>query len=253
MDRVDPQVVCVLRLKELLQNRATSSGELPLPDRREFTRLRQRLVRHEDDSVRALMPSCVRDCRDLEGFWSHIRDDYPSYQSRRQYLAREFSPLLDYLEGIPPETEIPLFLILDGVPEWEAVGQEWRKACARLPRDPEGAITSARTLVETVCKHILDDAGIAYKPTDSLTNLYRNAAEQLNLTPKQHEGDVFKRLLGGAQTMVDGLASLRNDHGDAHGKGQKAYRVQTRHAELAVSLAASISTFMIETWQQRKT
>ncbi len=31
----------------------------------------------------------------------------------------------------------------------------------RRATDPEGAITAARTLLETVCKHILDEQGLA--------------------------------------------------------------------------------------------
>jgi hypothetical protein len=42
------------------------------------------------------------------------------------------------------------------------VHQAWEKALARRVSDPEGAITAARTLLETVCKHIIDEAGETY-------------------------------------------------------------------------------------------
>ena len=32
--------------------------------------------------------------------------------------------------------------------------------------DPEGAITAARTLLETVCKHILDETEVDYSKDD---------------------------------------------------------------------------------------
>jgi len=52
--------------------------------------------------------------------------------------------------------------------------------------------------------------------------------------------------------VVNELAALRNDQGDAHGKGQKAYRPTARHAELAVGFAGTIASFLVATWQQRK-
>ena len=36
------------------------------------------------------------------------------------------------------------------------VHNAWQKAVQMRQDDPEGAITAARTLLETVCKHILD-------------------------------------------------------------------------------------------------
>src|SRR6478735_6213639 len=36
----------------------------------------------------------------------------------------------------------------------------WQRAVARRKDDPAGAITAARTLLETVCKHILDERAV---------------------------------------------------------------------------------------------
>jgi phage terminase large subunit-like protein len=36
------------------------------------------------------------------------------------------------------------------------IQETWHKALERRASDPEGAITAARTLLESVCKHILD-------------------------------------------------------------------------------------------------
>jgi hypothetical protein len=40
-----------------------------------------------------------------------------------------------------------------------SVSEMWHKALDRRTDDPDGAITAARTLLETVCKHILDELG----------------------------------------------------------------------------------------------
>jgi len=45
----------------------------------------------------------------------------------------------------------------------------------RRATDPEGAITAARTLLETVCKHILDEKGEPYEDGIPLPKLYNTA------------------------------------------------------------------------------
>jgi len=37
----------------------------------------------------------------------------------------------------------------------------------------------ARTLIESVCKHILDETGITYSDKDDLPKLYKETAKQL--------------------------------------------------------------------------
>ena len=62
----------------------------------------------------------------------------------------------------------------------------------------------------------------------------------------------FKRILGGATSVIEGLGSLRNKIGDAHGHAKKAVRPSARHAQLAVNLAGTMATFIVETWNERK-
>ena len=127
----------------------------------------------------------------------------------------------------------------------------WRKALERRATDPDGAITAARTLLETVCKHVIEDAGSVYGQNDDLPKLYQAAAETLKLAPSQHSELVFKTILGSCQQVVGSLAALRNRLGDSHGQGKKHVKPKARHAELAVNLAGSMALFLISTWKER--
>lgn len=132
------------------------------------------------------------------------------------------------------------------------VHHAWQKALERRVSDPEGAITAAKTLLETVCKHIIDDAGGAYGDNDDLPKLYATAAEHLNLAPSQHTEAIFKSILGNCQSVVGNLAGLRNRLGDAHGQGRRPVKPLPRHAQLAVNLAGTMAMFLISTWMERK-
>jgi hypothetical protein len=128
----------------------------------------------------------------------------------------------------------------------------WIAAVERRADDPRGAITLARTLLEDVCKWILDEAEVDYPDNADLPVLYRKLAKVLRLAPDDHTEQTFKQLLGSCQQIVELLGSLRSKLGDAHSPGPKKAKPQPRHAELAVNLSGTMATFLVETWRARK-
>jgi len=132
------------------------------------------------------------------------------------------------------------------------VHEAWRKALERRRTDPDGAITAAKTLLEAVCKHILDSESKTYGPFDDLPKLYHAAAERLDLAPSQQSETVLKAVLGSCQAVVGGLAGMRNRLGDSHGQGRDHIKPGPRHAELAVNLAGALAMFMVSTWHDRR-
>ena len=197
-------------------------------------------------------PEFLKTNRSLPQFWNFIKGRFAHYSERREFIWGEFGPLHDLLEikgHVPADKHVSDVLSKFDVENVHAV---WQKALERRNDDPEGAITSARTLLEAVFKHILDEAGVAYEDAADLPKLYKTAAAHLNLAPSQHTETIFKQVLGGCTAVVEGLGALRNRLSDSHGKGPKGARPDTRHAELAVNLAGSMATFLIETWENRK-
>lgn len=215
----------------------------------DYKRCRKGLI--DDPSISEKVPRCVRTCRDPDSFWSFIKREATgagSYDARRRYLHDAFEPLLDHLERAdrsPHDAEIDAATVALNA---DSVTAAWTKALARRSSDPEGAITAARSLLESVCKTILEDRGVEYHDrNDDLPKLYKRVSKALNLAPSEHTEDQFKAILGGCTTVVNGLGSVRNRTSDAHGQGRKAYRPAGRHAGLAVNLAGGMALFLIET------
>jgi Abortive infection C-terminus len=184
--------------------------------------------------------------------WTHFKRVSSTYQGRREYLWKEFAPLLDALEpgkGAPGDDRVEAVL---AVLSSASVHSAWQTALERRASDPDGAITSARTLLETVCKHILDDLGLVYDPSADLPGLYKQTAEALNLAPSQQTEPILRRVLGGCTSVVEGIGAMRNKLGDAHGKGQGDGVPEARHAELAVNLAGAAATFLVQSWEALK-
>lgn len=233
-------------LQNLLIAHATGGGA----DGGEYKILRGQLL--ASTTLESLLPTCVRTCRDLSQFWGFIKHEYGTYAERRQFLWAEFRPLLDHLEDRnkkPADASIS-----DRLKSFDADGVHavWAKAIDRRSTDPEGAITAARTLLETVCKHILDAQGVQYDAAKvDLPELYRLTSKELRLAPGQHTEDTFKKILGGVTSVVNELGSLRNRLGDAHGQGKLPVKPGERHAALAVNLAGSVAMFLVDTFNAR--
>ena len=84
-----------------------------------------------------------------------------------------------------------------------------------------------------------------------MPKLYSEVSRLMSLAPSQHTEEVFKRILGGCQTVVENLGGLRNKISDAHGGGRRRVKPSERHAALAVNLSGSMAMFLIETWNAR--
>lgn len=232
----------VLAFQSLLISQATDGVESDA----DYRRLRQRLL--EMDTLQDLVPQFVRANRTCDQFWGFIKRKFPTYRERREFIYGEFEPILDRIEGGQPgRSEVQLAL---ATVNSETISAAWTKALDRRKADPDGAITAARSLLESVCKHILDDKEVEYAATDDLPKLYNKTCQQLNLAPNQHAEDVFRRILGGCTSVVEGLGSLRNRLGDAHGQGKRPVKPAARHAGLAVNLAGSMAMFLVETWKK---
>lgn len=198
-------------------------------------------------TLEKLLPDWIKTKRTIDQFWTFIKGRFSTYQDRREYLWGEFAPVLNYLET-KSTSPIEESIVFD-----EAhIHSQWQKALERKQLEPEGAITSARTLIESTLKHILDEQEIKYNDGAELPDLYKSVAKSLNLAPEKHQELIFKQILGGASGIVSGLGALRNKLGDAHGKSKKSVKPSERHSELAVNLAGAVAIFLLKTFKETK-
>ena len=119
--------------------------------------------------------------------------------------------------------------------------------------DHDGALTNARSLLETVLKLILDQAAEKYDDSEDLLKLYRRTASLLKMNPGDYANDSFKRILSGFFSIVQGIAELRNAFSDAHGRSPRTkYRLEPRHAKLAVDSVKTIAEFVFRSYTERR-
>ena len=236
---------------EHLQNMLISCATGGWADQSEYQQLRRHFL--DRPEYKDLLPDFVRTKRDLSQFWSFIKMELSTYRDRREFLWANFEKLLGYLEGTnrnPVSKSLSSERLLKSGAN--AIHEEIQKGLERVSVDPRGAITLARTILESTCKFIAEERSIDYADAIDLSPLYKKIADELNLSPGQHDEQIFKQILGGCSGIVSGLGSLRNKLSDSHGRGPKKAKPAPRHAELAVSLAGSMAVFLLETHEANK-
>lgn len=128
---------------------------------------------------------------------------------------------------------------------------DFERAVDNLTSDPDQALASACSTLESICKAILDKMYLDYPKDQSIQPLVNTVARAMNLSPDGHADPEIKAILGGLASACQGIGSIRTKSSSAHGKGAKNYRLEERHARLAIGAATTISIFLIETFQNR--
>ena len=138
----------------------------------------------------------------------------------------------------------------------EHVRAQLKNACERLTHDPAGAVTLARTVLESTFKHIAverEEGGNAIeKPVQQL-----NAALEMLGFPSEKDGGKagtatgLDKVVRGLRTVVEGLSQFRNRYSDAHGGAERRTPV-SRDARFAVSASEAVTIFMLEILEERK-
>ena len=235
---------------EYLQNAYIATATKDNYDTDNYDDIRTTLI--SNSKIKKILPDFVFEYKNRQQFWYFIQRKFSTYAERRAFIWDSFNKVLSLLENEVnnPIDNVMTIAISDNANTY--IKEQWEKALQRRATDPEGAIITARTLVEATCKHILDSLSVEYDNKYDLPKLYSLTAKHLNLAPENHEEEIFKQILGGCQSVVNGLGSLRNKMGDAHGKGIVYVKPHERHAKLAVNLAGTLSSFLIETFNNKK-
>jgi len=202
----------------------------------------------QNQTFKKLLPEIVIKSYNIEHYWQTIKYQFSKYDERRFYIREEMAPIKNYIES---GTKVCGEHIIKAHEKFDCdyIIGKWHSGVESVTTDPERTLTLARTILESTLKYILDDMSEEYNEKDELPKLYKSVADKLSLSPSLHHEEIFKQILGGCQSAVTGLGSLRNKLSDAHGKGKTVYKVKPRHAELAINLAGSISKFLLETYE----
>jgi len=202
------------------------------------------LVRSDDDEVTKLVTEYNRELRG-DGYALTVvehRSGRPIYAGGR--VSGNHTPAT--------ALRLPTRTVLD---DHRALQDHLDSIQRTISTDPPATIASAKELVETTYKLILDKRGISYGNKDDIGDLYKKVAAELSLNrdsvPDSAKGsEAAKKTLGALNTVVFGLAEMRNQLGRGHGRTTPSPALE-RHARLAFNAAVALTEFLFDTWQDR--
>lgn len=155
------------------------------------------------------------------------------------------------LNTISPAAEA----VLDAASELtlERIHRDVKRALDSVATDPEVAITSASSMLESICRTIILDLGEPLPSNITITTLYSTASKLLDIAPGRPDlAADLRAILSNLNATVQGIGALRTHAGSAHGTEEGPPRPDERMARLAIHAASAVTEFLILTWQSRK-
>lgn len=120
-------------------------------------------------------------------------------------------------------------------------------------KDFDGAVTNARTLIESICLYILESKTKKKHNYDgNLLKLYKSVATILKMSPGNYDDDNLKQILSGVFSIINGVSGLRNTYSDSHGTAPSkiSYKIDERHSILTVNLAKTITEYLFLSFEK---
>ncbi|WHY63657.1 abortive infection family protein [Cytobacillus firmus] len=196
------------------------------------------------------VPSFITACRTVEETVDELYSDGAPDFVQVNYVNLSFNKYIDFLEE--QQLDVKIVHVEAEVPEelkFEYILESIEKCENRINSgDYSGAVTSAKTLVEGVCKEILNKfADITIDNKTDLPALFTKVRQNLNLDPRDPDLDkALKEVLTGLIKIVNGISEIRNKRGDSH---IPTYKIDRHHALIVVNSAKTVVTFLFNTYE----
>jgi hypothetical protein len=76
--------------------------------------------------------------------------------------------------------------------------------------------------------------------------------KHLGFDPSTVEDQDLQQILSGLISITEGIGALRTHASSAHGAGKMSYKIEPRHARLAVHSAHTVALFILESWRKKR-
>lgn len=114
--------------------------------------------------------------------------------------------------------------------------------------NPNIALDGAKSIMETICKTILANKGIAFNPCEKLGKLIKDTYNSLPFMSYINSTDAnnARQILSSFETIVKNIGEFRNAHGAiAHGRDIQSTAFDLYLTELVIASSDLVSSFLI--------
>lgn len=136
--------------------------------------------------------------------------------------------------------------------DYRAVDEEFARALAKVQSEPREAVSAASNILESFCKLYIAENELEMPAKQDIKPLWSVVRKHLGFDPSAVADTDLQTILSGMIAVVEGIGALRTHASSAHGRGATSYRLEPRHARLAIHSAHTITLFALETAQKRR-
>lgn len=193
--------------------------------------------------------------RILEGYMEQVLDsndqwDKERIQQRDKLVRALAGSNLQYMKGgrVSGAMGTPTRTLSEFIREGdlESIDQEFQRAVQNASTSPRDAVSAASNILESVCKVVIADEGLPTPSKQDLQAVWGVVRKHLGIDPSKIEDQDLQQILTGLISVVHGIGSLRSHASSAHGAGKAPYRLEPRHARLAIHASHTLALFVLE-------
>ena len=131
----------------------------------------------------------------------------------------------------------------------ENINRNITRIKTNIKNDPELAIGSAKELVESLCKRILEGQDI--KNNTRLSDLTKLALEKL----LEHDSlsNSMNQITRSLLFLVQTVGEMRNKYGTGHGKGKDHTVLDQKYTLLVINSALTVALFLFHSYKENNT
>lgn len=133
----------------------------------------------------------------------------------------------------------------------KSISIEFERTLSSVEQSPRDAVSAASNLLESICKVYIEEQGLEMPAKQDLKSVWSIVRRDLGINPSLIQDRDMQEIMSGLISIVGGLAALRTHASSAHGAGKRMYRLEPRHARLAVHGAHTLALFLLESWDKR--
>jgi hypothetical protein len=130
--------------------------------------------------------------------------------------------------------------------------EEFARAARTVQSDPREAVSAACNILESVCKIVIEDEQLEAPSKQDLQGVWSPVRKFLGFDASTVEDQDLKQIISGLLGIVSGIGAFRTHASSAHGRGRRGYRLEPRHARLAIHAAHTVVAFIVESWEQKR-
>lgn len=146
---------------------------------------------------------------------------------------------------------VPIYVPLIKAISYEEIANLSEQAMKCIERgDFQSALTKSRTILEDTFAYVIRQKGEAPGNKGDIKNLYMQVKDLYGMHADKDMDRRINVLLSGLEKIVDGIRDMRNEYGDAHGKGIPKLKVERHHARLCVNSATAMAEFILAVYMK---